>query len=101
MFKQFTRRVAYHTGQPWTFLVVVAAMLVWAATGPFVGFSQTWQLIANTVTTLVTCAMVFVLQSSSNLDTAEIKAMLREMAEDIDEVDEQRAAERVAEEEKP
>ena len=65
------------------------------------GWSELWHLTINSPTTVITCGLSLLILNAQGKDTAEIKAMLREMAEDIDEVDEVRAAERVAEEEKP
>jgi low affinity Fe/Cu permease len=90
--------VARRSGSPVAFSVAVLSVLVWAVSGPFFGWSDTWQLIANTATTLVTFLMVFVIQHTQNYDTAELKALLHEIAEDLPEVNHEAAARRVAEE---
>jgi low affinity Fe/Cu permease len=100
-FSWFARYTAWAVGTPWAFIASLLVVGVWAATGPFFGWSDTHQLIINTATTIVTFWMVFVIQHTQNSDTAQIKAMLRELVEDLSEVDEVKAAERAAEEEKP
>ena len=97
-FDRFARTVARASGSQWASLGAVALIGAWALSGPVLGFSQTWQLIANTGTTIVTFLMVFLIQNTQLNDTAEIKAMLREMTEDLSEVDEQHARDRVTDE---
>jgi low affinity Fe/Cu permease len=98
-FDRFARRVARAAGSPWTFAAVVALIATWAIAGPFLGFSTEWQLVANTFTTIVTFLMVFIIQNTQLSDTAEIKAMLREIVEDLPDVDAARAARRAQEDE--
>ena len=83
-FTRFSQRVARWTGHPATFIGAVAIILVWAATGPLVGFNDTWQLIINTSTTIITFLMVFVIQNSQNRDTAAIHIKLDELIARID-----------------
>ena len=99
-FDQFAKWAAWATGHAWAFIGATLACVLWAASGPLFGWSDTWQLVINTATTVLTFLMVFVIQNTQNRDTAEIKAMLRQMVEDLSEVDEQRARERAKEEEK-
>lgn len=66
-------------GRPIAFIVAVAVILVWAITGPIFGFSDTWQLVINTGTTIVTFLMVFVIQNTQNRDTAAIHIKLDEL----------------------
>ena len=72
-------RIAALAGQPWAFIVAFALILVWGATGPLFGFSDTWQLVVNTSTTIVTFLMVFLIQNSQNRDGAAIQAKLDEL----------------------
>ncbi len=82
MDKVFTRIssfVAALAGQPLAFLVAFCVVVVWAATGPMFGFSDTWQLVINTSTTIVTFLMVFIIQNSQNRDTAAMQIKLDEL----------------------
>jgi low affinity Fe/Cu permease len=67
------------TGRPLTFLLAVAVVLVWAITGPLFGFSDTWQLVVNTGTTIVTFLMVFLIQATQNRDTLALQLKLDEL----------------------
>jgi low affinity Fe/Cu permease len=78
-FARFARRLSVITGRPLVFTVAVAAVLVWAVTGPFFGFSDTWQLIINTSTTIITFLMVFLIQNTQNRDTEAIQIKLDEL----------------------
>lgn len=93
-FDRFARASAKATGSAWAFLLAFVGCLAWMVSGPFFDWSDTWQLYANTATTVITFLMVFIIQNSQNRDTAEIKAMLREICEDLPEVDEKRARRR-------
>jgi low affinity Fe/Cu permease len=80
--KPFTRvanKVAHAAGLPATFIICCAAIVIWAATGPIFGFSDTWQLIINTATTIITFLMVFLIQNTQNRDGAAIQAKLDEL----------------------
>ncbi len=82
MEKQFTaiaNKVAYFAGKPATFIACVILILVWAVSGPVFGFSDTWQLIINTSTTIVTFLMVFLIQNTQNRDGAAVQAKLDEL----------------------
>jgi low affinity Fe/Cu permease len=78
-FTDFASWVARVTGKPWTFAACVLVVLLWAASGPFFGFSDTWQLVINTGTTIVTFLMVFLIQNTQNRDGAAIQAKLDEL----------------------
>ncbi len=78
-FSRFSGGVAELTGKPATFVIAVAGILVWAATGPIFGFSETWQLVVNTGTTIITFLMVFVLQNSQNRDGKAVQTKLDEL----------------------
>ena len=70
---------AHFAGKPATFLIAVAAIVLWAVTGPLFGFSDTWQLVVNTATTIVTFLMVFLIQSTQNRDTLALQIKLAEL----------------------
>ena len=78
-FEKASRRVTEATGRPWAFGIAVAIVLVWGTTGPVFGFSDTWQLVINTGTTIVTFLMVFLIQQSQNKDTHAIELKLNEL----------------------
>lgn len=78
-FADFASRVARAAGRPMTFALSLILILVWAVTGPLFGFSDTWQLVINTGTTIVTFLMVFLIQNTQNRDGAAIQAKLDEL----------------------
>jgi low affinity Fe/Cu permease len=78
-FTRFSQHIAKVTGRPQTFIVVISALILWAASGPIFGFSDTWQLIVNTSTSIITFLMVFVIQSSQNRDTEALQLKLDEL----------------------
>ncbi|MBI1405639.1 MAG: low affinity iron permease family protein [Caulobacter sp.] len=78
-FSQFASRAAKITGTPATFLVCVALVVVWAVSGPIFKFSETWQLVINTGTTIITFLMVFLIQNTQNRDSAAVQAKLDEL----------------------
>src|SRR4051812_49330120 len=78
-FAGFANRTAHYTGSPWAFLACVVLVVGWAASGPLFGFSETWQLVINTGTTIVTFLMVFLIQNTQNRDGAAIQAKLDEL----------------------
>ncbi|KQW54331.1 low affinity iron permease family protein [Variovorax sp. Root411] len=88
LFASFSNHIARIAGSPATFLVCVAAVLVWAATGPLFDFSETWQLVINTGTTIVTFLMVFLIQNTQNRDGAALQTKLDELIRSSDAQDE-------------
>ena len=78
-FSYVARRLALLAGRPATFPVAVAAILLWALTGPVFGYSDTWQLVVNTATTIITFLMVFIIQNTQNRDTEAIQLKLDEL----------------------
>ncbi|GAB2719894.1 low affinity iron permease family protein [Arthrobacter bambusae] len=82
-FTRFTTRVAKVLGHAWVFSAAVIILIVWAFTGPLLGFSDTWQLVINTGTTIVTFLMVFIIQNTQNRDSAalhvKLDAVMREL----------------------
>jgi low affinity Fe/Cu permease len=84
LFTKISSRIAAFAGQPIAFIVALALMLVWGASGPFFHYSDTWQLVVNTSTTIVTFLMVFLIQNSQNRDGAAIQAKLDEIIRAMD-----------------
>lgn len=78
-FDHFSARVTKITGRPVAFISAVTLILIWAATGPLFGYSETWQLIINTGTTIITFLMVFVIQQSQNKDMIALHLKLDEL----------------------
>lgn len=79
LFSQFASTISELSGRPATFALAVGMVVVWALSGPFFGFSETWQLVINTSTTIVTFLMVFVLQNSQNRDGKALQAKIDEL----------------------
>ena len=79
LFTRFARWAATASGRPITFALAVAVLVVWAVTGPLFGFSDTWQLVINTGTTIVTFLMVFLIQNTQNRDTEALQIKLDEI----------------------
>lgn len=78
-FTRLSQAVARWAGKPQTFFVALSIIVVWAVSGPFFGFNDTWQLVINTSTTIVTFLMVFIIQNSQNRDTAAMQIKLDEL----------------------
>jgi low affinity Fe/Cu permease len=78
-FVRFAHWVAQVTGRPVTFVLAVATIAAWGLSGPVFGYSDTWQLVINTATTIVTFLMVFVIQNTQNRDTAGLHIKLDEL----------------------
>ncbi len=84
LFTWFASRISFASGQPLAFVLAFGTILVWAVTGPVFGFSDTWQLVINTGTTIVTFLMVFLIQNSTNRDAAAMQAKLDELLRAVD-----------------
>ena len=78
-FRRFAHAAAATMGTPWAFLVALAVIVGWAVTGPVFGFSDTWQLVINTGTTIVTFLMVFLIQNTQNRDARALHLKLDEL----------------------
>jgi low affinity Fe/Cu permease len=78
-FVRFAQEVSQVTGRPITFFIAVATIVVWGISGPLFGFSDTWQLVINTGTTIATFLMVFVIQNTQNRDTAAMPIKIDEL----------------------
>jgi len=79
LFRKFAQRTSEAMGSPWAFVIAVSAVVVWAASGPLFGFSDTWQLVINTSTTIVTFLMVFLIQNTQNRDAKALHLKLDEL----------------------
>ncbi len=78
-FTRIASGIAAFAGQPAAFVTAVAIIVLWGATGPLFHYSDTWQLVVNTATTIVTFLMVFLIQNSTNRDAAAMQAKLDEL----------------------
>jgi low affinity Fe/Cu permease len=78
-FRRFSQRVARSMGAPWAFAAALVVVLAWAVTGPLFHFSNAWQLIINTGTTIMTFLMVFVIQNTQNRDSQVTQLKLDEL----------------------
>lgn len=79
LFTRFACQTAHLSGKPATFLLAVLIILVWGISGPFFGYSDTWQLVINTGTTIITFLMVFLIQNTQNRDTMALQIKLAEL----------------------
>jgi low affinity Fe/Cu permease len=106
MFDQITRAVTMWTGSPAAVIGSVFIVVVWALTGPVFGFSDTWQLVINTGTTILTFNMVFVIQAAQNRDGAAVQTKLDEILRALEGADnriialEDESGEKIAEEQR-
>jgi low affinity Fe/Cu permease len=78
-FTRFAKWTARISGRPVTFMIAVVVILTWVITGPIFGFSDTWQLVINTGTTIVTFLMVFLIQNTQNRDSETVQIKLDEL----------------------
>ena len=83
IFTRFARKTSAIAGRPLTFISAVVIILVWATTGPLFGFSDTWQLVINTGTTIITFLMVFLIQNTQNRDTEALQIKLDEIIRSV------------------
>jgi low affinity Fe/Cu permease len=79
IFTRFAKAIAHWSGRPFAFFTAAGAVIVWGMSGPLFGFSDTWQLVINTSTTIVTFLMVFLIQNTQNRDTEAIQIKLDEL----------------------
>lgn len=82
-FRKFAARIASMAGNPWAFIVAILLIVLWASSGPFFGFSNRWQLVINTGTTIVTLLMVFLIQNTQNRDSKAIHLKLDELLKGV------------------
>jgi low affinity Fe/Cu permease len=85
LFRHFANRTAWAVGSPWAALLALATIVIWLVTGPFFHFSDTWQLIINTGTTIITFLMVFLIQNTQNRDAEVTQLKLDELLRAIGE----------------
>jgi low affinity Fe/Cu permease len=83
LFKRLAKKASNATGKPKTFLIAVGLVVVWALTGPIFHYSDTWQLVINTSTTIITFLMVFLIQNTQNRDTAAVQIKLDELIRSV------------------
>jgi len=88
-FNLFATKTSTAAGQPLTFIIALLVVIVWGVTGPLFHYSDTWQLVINTGTTIVTFLMVFLIQNSQNRDGAAMQAKLDELLRAVDKAREQ------------
>jgi low affinity Fe/Cu permease len=79
LFQKMANKVTRATGTPTAFIIALTVILLWGITGPIFGFSDTWQLVINTGTTIITFLMVFIIQQSQNKETTAIQLKLNEL----------------------
>ncbi|HEY8440886.1 MAG TPA: low affinity iron permease family protein [Xanthobacteraceae bacterium] len=79
LFGEIARVISREVGRAWVFVVAVISIVIWGLSGPLFGFSDTWQLVINTGTTIVTFLMVFLIQNAQNRDAAAIQVKLDEL----------------------
>jgi low affinity Fe/Cu permease len=79
LFRKFAQRTSTMVGSSWAFILAVLIILVWAVTGPLFHYSDTWQLVINTGTTIITFLMVFLIQNTQNRDAKAIHLKLDEL----------------------
>ena len=79
IFTRLAGRISSIAGQPMAFVIALAIIIIWGLTGPLFGYSDTWQLVINTGTTIITFLMVFLIQNSQNRDAAAMQAKLDEL----------------------
>lgn len=92
LFSRVAGATASWTGRPSAFLLALATVLIWAVTGPVFHYSDTWQLVINTGTTIVTFLMVFLIQNTQNRDTLALQVKLSELILALDKADNHLAA---------
>jgi low affinity Fe/Cu permease len=81
IFTRFTTRTSKILGHAWVFIAALVILIVWGLSGPLLGFSDTWQLIINTGTTIITFLMVFIIQNTQNRDGRAVQAKLDAQSE--------------------
>ncbi len=84
LFRRFATKTSAVVGSPWAFIIAVLVIVVWAVTGPIFHFSDTWQLVINTSTTIVTFLMVFLIQNTQNRDAKAIHLKLDELIRSVE-----------------
>ncbi len=83
VFSRFTSNTSTVLGKAWVFIITLLILVIWACTGPLLNFSDTWQLVINTGTTIVTFLMVFIIQNTQNRDTLALNIKLDTIMEKL------------------
>lgn len=83
-FRRFAEQTAHAVGAPWSFMIALATIVVWALTGPYFGYSDTWQLLINTGTTVITFLMVFLIQNTQNREARIVALKLDELLRGVE-----------------
>lgn len=83
IFRKFAQAASRAVGSPWAFIIATLIIVVWAVTGPLFGYSDTWQLVINTGTTIITFLMVFLIQNTQNRDAKAIHLKLDELLKGV------------------
>lgn len=86
-FTRFAKAISHHAGSPSTFVLAALVVIVWAVTGPIFQYSDTWQLVINTGTTIITFLMVFLIQNTQNRDSCAMQVKLDELIKAVDKAD--------------
>ncbi len=84
LFHHLAERTAHAIGSPWAFMLAVLTVLIWGVTGPFFDYSNTWQLVINTGTTVVTFLVVFLIQNTQNRETRIVALKLDELLRGVE-----------------
>lgn len=84
LFRKFAHRASESLGSPWAFAAAMLVIVIWGVTGPLFGFSETWQLVINTGTTIVTFLMVFLIQNTQNRDMRTLHLKLDELLRGVE-----------------
>ena len=84
MFRRFSESAAHGVGSYWAFLAACATVILWVSTGPYFGYSDTWQLFINTGTTIVTFLMVFLIQNTQNRESQNMALKLDELLRSVE-----------------
>jgi low affinity Fe/Cu permease len=84
LFRKFSRAASHLVGSSWAFILAVLIIVVWAGTGPIFHYSDTWQLVINTATTIITFLMVFLIQNTQNRDAKAIHLKLDELLRGVE-----------------
>jgi len=84
LFRAFANQVSEAMGSPWAFIAAALLIIVWAISGPLFGFSEVWQLVINTGTTIITFLMVFLIQNTQNRDAKAVHLKLDELLRSIE-----------------
>ena len=87
LFTRFAKKTAHLTGRPVAFLCALAIIVIWAVSGPIFDFNDTWQLVINTGTTIITFLMVFLIQNTQNRDSEAVQVKLDELIRAIEGAD--------------